>query len=464
MEKKTQSSSNSMARRTFLKGSAVAVAGVAFVPSHVVAKSKNSKEKGAAPSDKVNLAIVGCAARGGSIGNWHASTGLCNVTALCDVDGRSLDRMGGRFKGASKFQDFRKMFDKAGKTFDAMTIGVPDHAHFPISMLAMSQGKHIYVEKPLAHTFQECELMIAAMKKYKVATQMGNQGHSGSNPIQFETWVKAGIIKDITKVDACMNKGRRWHPWKFDEWQSETKPEKMDWDTWLATAPEHPYSKYLHPGNWRSWFDYGDGAFGDWGPHTLDTIHRYLECGLPTKITAVKLIGRRKLIFPMGSTIRFDFPARGKHPALEINWYDGTKNKPPRPADLDKGRRIPGCGKVMYGQDLNFIGGTHSATLSIFPDSKKKALGDKLPRITGRQSNHAQNFLLSAMGKEKTRSSFDISGVLTQVFCLGCIAQRLGGELEFDLKTKQITNNKIANQLLVGNPPRKGWEQYYKMA
>jgi predicted dehydrogenase len=462
MEKKTQSS-NSIGRRTLLKGTAVAAA-VSIVPSHVVAASKNSKKKGVAPSDKVNLAIVGCAARGGSIGNWHASTGLCNVTTLCDIDARSLNRMGGKYKDAQKFQDFREMFDKAGKTFDALTIGVPDHAHFPISMLAMSQGKHIYVEKPLAHTFNECELMIAAMKKYNVATQMGNQGHSGSNPMQFEAWVKAGIIKDITKVDACMNSGRRWHPWKFDEWQSEDTPKEVDWDTWLGTAPAHPFSGKLHPGNWRGWFEYGDGAFGDWGPHTLDTIHRYLDCGLPIKTTAVKLEGRRKLIFPMSSTIRFDFPKRGIHPAMEINWYDGTKNKPPRPAELEKGRNIPRCGKVMYGKELNFIGGTHSATLSIFPDIKRKELGDKLPRITGRQSNHAENFLLSAMGKEKTRSSFDISGPLAQMFCLGCIAQRIGGELDLDLKTKQITNSKLGNQLLTGPPPRKGWEQYYKMA
>jgi len=452
-----------MERRTFLKGT-LSAAAITIVPSHVVAKTASSADKPAPPSDKVNLAIVGCAAQGGNIGQWHARTGLCNVTALCDVAGRSLDRLGGRFKKAAKFQDFRQMFDKASKTFDALTIGIPDHAHFPVSMLAMSSGKHIYVEKPLAHTFQECELMIAAMKKYKVATQMGNQGHSGNNPMQFEAWVKAGIIKDVTKVDACMNRGRRWHPWKFDEWQSEETPKTMDWDTWLGTAPEHPYSKYLHPGNWRGWFEYGDGAFGDWGPHTLDTIHRYLECGLPTKTTAVKLEGRRKLIFPMASTIRFSFPARGKHPALEIDWYDGTRNRPPRPKDLDKGRRVPACGKVIYGKELNFIGGTHSATLSIFPKAKMEEVKDSLPRITGRQSNHAQNFLLSAMGKEKCRSSFDISGPLTQVFCLGCIAQRIGGELQLDLKTKQITNNKIGNQLLKGPPPRKGWEQFYKMA
>jgi predicted dehydrogenase len=461
MEKKT--SPNSIARRTFLKGT-LAAAAVSVVPSHVVGRTKNSKAKGAAPSDKINLAVVGCNNQGRNIEQAHFNTGLCNVTAICDVDTRYLDRMGGKHKKAAKFQDFRKMFDQAGKTFDALTIGVPDHAHFPISMLAMSQGKHIYVEKPLAHTFQECELMIAAMKKYNVVTQMGNQGHSGNNPVQFESWVKAGIIKDITRVDACMNKGRRWYPWKFDKWQTEKTPDTIDWDVWLGTAPEHPFSGKLHPGNWRGWFEYGDGAFGDWGPHTLDTIHRYLDCGLPIKTTAVKLEGRRKLIFPMASTIRFDFPPRGKHPALEINWYDGTKNLPERPAGLEKGRRVPRCGKIMYGKDLNFIGGTHSATLSIFPDSKRKALGDKLPRVISRQSNHYKNFLLSVMGKEKTRSSFDVSGVLSQMFCLGCIAQRLGGELKFDRKTKQITNNKIANQLLVGPPPRKGWEQYYKMA
>ena len=466
MEKQTQSLSNRMARRTFLKGTVTAAA-VTIVPSHVVAKSKNSKAKPAPPSDKVNLAIVGCGAQGAGIGGWHANTGLANVVALCDVDmgSRWTSRIEGKFTKIPKFKDFRKMFDKAGKTFDAMTIGVPDHAHFPISMLAMSQGKHIYVEKPLAHTFQECELMIAAMKKYKVATQMGNQGHSGNNQMQFEAWTKAGIIKDVTKVDACMNKGRRWHPWPFDEWQTgEKQPETIDWDIWLGTAPEHPFSKHLHYGNWRGWFEYGDGAFGDWGPHTLDTIHRYLECGLPIKTTAVKLEGRRKLIFPMASTIRFDFPARGKHPALEINWYDGTKNKPPRPKELDKGRRVPACGKVIYSKELNFIGGTHGATVSIFPAAKMKEIRSTLPRITGGQSNHAQNFLLSAMGKEKCRSSFDISGPLTQVFCIGCIAQRLGGELDFDLKTRQITSNKIANALLKGPPPRKGWEQFYKMA
>jgi hypothetical protein len=332
-------------------------------------------------------------------------------------------------------------------------------------MLAMSLGKHIYVEKPLAHTFQEVELMIAAEEKYGVAAQMGNQGHSGANYFQFKAWTEAGIIKDVTHVDAYMNNGRRWHPWKFTEYQTgETCPDYIDWDLWLGTAPEHPFSKYLHPGNWRGWYDYGNGAFGDWGPHTLDTIHRFLNLGLPQSVEAVNRDGVRDLIFPFASTIRFDFPERGEGmPAMDITWYDGTKNLPPRPKELEEGRKIERCGKVIYSKDLVFKGTTHSSTLRIIPEQKMKDLKDKLPRITGKHSDHMRNFLLAAKGEEKTRSSFDVSGPLTQVFLLGVIAQRLGGKLEFDRETKQITNNKVANQLLAGPPPRKGWEEFYKL-
>jgi len=389
------------------------------------------------------------------------------VVALCDVDmgGRGTKGMCGKFPDAPKFKDFRKMFDKMAKDIDAVTIGVPDHAHFPIAMLAMSLGKHVYVEKPLAHTFQEAELMIAAEKKYKVAAQMGNQGHSGNNPLQFEAWVKAGIIKDVRKVTAFMNSPRRWHGWKITGYPTgETKPETLDWDLWLAARPQRPYSSKLHPGNWRSWFDFGNGAFGDWGPHTLDTIHRYLKLGLPTEIEAVKRDGPNKFIFPQATTIAFRFPARGPGmPACEITWYDGTRNLPPRPKELDKGRSLGRCGKVIYGGEFVFKGGTHSSTLRIIPEARMKAVQRRLPKITEKHSNHYANFLLAAQGREKTHSPFHVSGPLTQVFLLGVIAQRLGGKLLFDPKTRQITNNKTANQLLVGLPPRKGWEQFYKL-
>ena len=416
-------------------------------------------------NSKINVAFIGCGAQGAGDAHNVYSTKLVNPVALCDValGTRHTAGLEKKFNAAPKFKDFRKMFDKMGKEIDACTIGVPDHAHFPISMRAMSEGIHCYVEKPLAHTFREIELMIAAEKKYKVSCQMGNQGHSGANYHQFKAWKEAGIIKGVEKITSYMNSGRRWHPWKFDEWQAgEKMPEGMDWDTWLSTAPAHPFSKYLHPGNWRSWYEYGNGAFGDWGPHILDTAHRFLKLGLPEKITAVHREGVRKLIFPMGSTIQFDFPEREGEPPCKVRWYDGTRNRPEPPKELEKGRRIENNGKIIYGKDLTFKGTSHGSPLRIIPEDKMKDLAGSLPKFGG-GSNHFMNFVLGAKGEEKTRSPFHISGVLSQVFCLGVIAQRLGGELAFDRKTKRITNSKVADALLEGPPPRKGWEEYYKL-
>jgi len=331
-------------------------------------------------------------------------------------------------------------------------------------MLAMSLGKHVYVEKPLAHTFQEVELLMAAEKRYGVAAQMGNQGHSGPNYFQFKAWTEAGIIKDVTRVDAYMNSGRRWHGWKFDAYPTdETCPATLDWDSWLATAQQHPYSKYLAPGNWRSWFDFGNGAFGDWGPHTLDTVHRFLELGLPTEVEALYRDGAKQFIFPLASTIRFHFPERGEKPPVDITWYDGVKNLPPRPPELEPERKMESCGKIIYSKELIFKGTTHGSPLRIIPEAKMKELGDTLPKVRGKHSDHMRNFLLAAKGEEKTRSSFDVAGPLTQVFLLGVLAQRLGGKLLFDPKTKQITNHDLANQLLAGPPPRPGWEEFYKL-
>ncbi|MHC4474319.1 MAG: Gfo/Idh/MocA family oxidoreductase [Planctomycetota bacterium] len=444
-----------ISRRSLIKSLAAAGAVYSLMPEKVLGAN-----------EKVNLACIGIGGRGGGVAQWLHSTGLANVVGLCDVDMGSnwTNEVESKFPGVPKFKDFRKMFDKMAGQIDAVTIGVPDHSHFPIAMLAMSLGKHIYVEKPLAQTFEEVELMMAAEKKYKVAAQMGNQGHSGRNHQQFKAWVEGGVIKNVRHVDAFMNKPRRWHDWKIDDYpKGEKVPETMDWETWIGTRPYRDYSSKLAPGNWRSWYEYGNGAFGDWGPHTLDTIHRFLKLGLPEEIEAVKIDGPKKLIFPLATTISFKFAAREDMPAMDITWYDGVENLPPRPKQLDERRKIAKCGKIIYSDDLAFMGGTHSSTLRIIPETKMREMATRLPKVTGDHSDHATNFLLSCKGEEKTRSSLDISGPLTQVFLLGVIAQRLGGKLTFDRKTRQITNNKLANQLLVGPPPRKGWEEFYKL-
>ena len=192
-----------------------------------------------------------------------------------------------KFPKAKQFKDFRQMFDKMGNEIEAVCIAVPDHAHFPISMLAISLGKHVYVEKPMARTFLEAELMMDAARKHpKVVTQVGNQGHSGSNYFQFKTWVETGIIKDVTAISAHMNNDRRWHKLDVNIYKlpdKEPLPETLDWDTWMCAVPYHEYNSKYHYGDWRCWYDFGMGALGDWGAHIMDTPTNFCNWDYLTK-------------------------------------------------------------------------------------------------------------------------------------------------------------------------------------
>jgi hypothetical protein len=322
-------------------------------------------------------------------------------------------------------------------------------------------------------------LMMAAEKKYKVAAQMGNQGHSEANYFQFKAWVDAGIIKNVTRITAFMNSRRRWHGMKVSGYLSEeTIPKTLDWDTWLATAEFHKYNRGYTNGDWRSWFDFGNGALGDWGAHIFDTAHEFLNLGLPTEVNPVRLEGHSPLIFPQASTLSFKFPQRGQMPPLELTWYDGVNNLPPLPdnfgdavvdpdipppvkGSIDTKKRPPG--KVIYGEGLTFKGGSHGSTLQIIPESKAKDMAPTLPPVPKSPSNHFKNFLLACKGEEKCRSSFAVAGPLCQSMALGVLAQRTNTKLQFDPANRQITNDKLANQLLTGVPPRTEWEKYYKV-
>jgi len=334
----------------------------------------------------------------------------------------------------------------------------------------------------MARTFYEAELMIEAAKKRKnIVTQVGNQGHSEANYFQFKAWKDAGIIKDVTEVTAHMNADRRWYPWDSNMKRypdAQPVPPTMDWDLWTTTAMYHGYNEKYHPGNWRGWYDFGMGVLGDWGAHIIDTVHEFLELGLPYEINPLKIEGHNNYIFPKASTLLFRFPKRGNMPPLDITWYEGLNNIPAVPegygtSDLDPnippvagGKLQPSKlnpGKIIYSKNLTFKGGTHGSTLSIIPESKAKEMESKLPTVPKSSSNHFANFLLACQGQEKTRSPFEIHGPLAQVFTLGVIAQRLNTKILFDLNAKQIINDAFANAMLTQTPPRLGWEEYYKL-
>ena len=318
-------------RRSFVKG-ALTAGTAAFLAPRLAFGAK-----AAASGEKVNLACVGIGNRGAQIIKELHATGLANIVAFCDTDmgAPHTQAVLKQFPDVPRFQDFRQMFDKMGKDIEAVSVGTPDFSHFPVTMLAMSLGKHVYCEKPMGQSYREIQLMMDAEAKYKVAAQMGNQGHSEANYFQFKAWTDAGIIKNVTKITAYMNSKRRWHGMTVSDFlPEEPVPSTLDWDCWLATAQDHKYNKGYMNGEWRSWYDFGNGALGDWGAHIFDTAHEFLKLGLPTEVDPVLLEGHSALIFPQATTLAFRFPKRGDLPPLELTWYDGQKNLPPLPDNL----------------------------------------------------------------------------------------------------------------------------------
>lgn len=482
--------SDKISRGDFLKRSGLAAAGMMMggmassAANILTPQQQQDKKERFAKLGKVNVAWVGMANRGAEVLSEVDKTGLANIVAMCDVDPNSEGsrKSAAAHPNAKIYTDFRKMFDEMGNQFEAVFVETPDFSHFPCVMLALNQGKHVYVEKPMGRTFYECQLMIDAAKRNpQLVTQGGNQGHSEANYFQFKAWLDAGIIKDVTAVDAHMNMSRRWHGYdvNIDRYpQAEPIPDGMDWDLWHTTQQFHEFNKKYHPGNWRSWYDFGMGALGDWGAHILDTIHEFLNLGLPYEVEPIKLEGWNTYFFPMSSTLRFKFPRRGEMPPVQITWYDGIGNYPQLPDGYGAsklGSDIPTVngqkaqaiklnpGKIIYTKDLIFKGGSHGSTLSIIPESKAKAMADKLPEVQKSPSNHYENFLLACMGEERTRSPFEVFGPLCQVFCLGVMVQRLNKKIVFDRETKRIVNDRFADAMLTQTPPRKGWEEFYKM-
>ena len=478
-----------ISRRSFVQTAGLGAAGALLGMNGLPALAATPKKKKKAEDEqKVRLACVGIANRGAQIIQDFQRTGLCEIVALCDVDPNSAEAQKtlAEYPNAKLFTDFRDLFEQYASHFDAVAIAIPDFAHFPVAMLALSYGKHVYLEKPMARTFHECELLMDMARRHPgLATQVGNQGHSEDNYFQFKAWTEAGIIKDVYKIVAHHNDWRRWHPYDTSLYKypdAEPLPEGMNWDCWLNTAQYHEYNDKYHRGNWRGWFDFGMGAIGDWAAHIIDTCHEFLHLGLPTEVEPLKLTEPNDFFFPKETTLRFHFPARGAMPPVEMYWYDGQKNFPTLPAGYGptsgKGDDVPstnmdgtftpsslGPGKIIYSKDLIFRGGSHGSSLRIIPEEKAREMEPLLPDVPPDTefSNHFENFLLACMGKEKTRSPFEIFGPMCQTFALGVVAIRTGRPFTFDLRSKSIVNDSFANSLLTGMPPRRGWEEFYKL-
>ncbi len=449
-------SKTEVSRRIFLMGASIAMAGCATTGdrSTKTARIPSLKRLGyQSPNGKLNVAAIGSGGKGSSdIGNC-ADAGE-NIVALCDVDwDRAADTFR-KFPDAKKYKDYREMLDKE-KHIDACTVSTPDHTHAPAAMACIRRGIHVYVQKPLTHTVYEARELTKAAREYKVATQMGNQGHSGEGVRQLCEMVWDGAIGPITEAHIWTNRPV-WPQGVVTPLPKQPTPETMDWNLWLGTAPERPYNKDYAPFNWRGWWDFGCGALGDMGCHIMDPANWALRLGTPISIECLRQDAKNDQTAPTKSIVKYEFPARYGLKPVTVYWYDGGL-KPPRPAgagpdtklgDGDNGSYFVGEKGVLttgeYGGDTRFV--------SDEMNKDYKMPQKSIPRSFG----HTVDWLQACKGGVAACSNFDYSGPFSEVIVLGNLSLRCPGKLLWDAEKMEVTNNRAANEF-VTKKYRKGW-------
>jgi len=457
------------------------------------------------PNEKLNIAAIGAGGKGASD---IAGCATENIVALADPDSKRAERTFKTYEKAPKYADFRRMLDKEGRNIDAVIVSTPDHMHAAASLWAMERGKHVYCQKPLTRTVWEARLLAQAAAKYKVATQMGNQGYSNDGTRQCAEMIWAGEIGEVKEVHAWTN--RPIWPQGLEALPAEAAvPETLDWEAWLGISSMRPYSPAYLPFNWRGWFDFGCGALGDMACHILGAPNVALMLGAPVSVECLRQEGKSPYTFPKKSVIRFDFPARAAMPAVKIYWYDGMTGPPPRPEGLPESellgdlprslRRRPGAGdppeaapregppdpappqrrpeaspeapaqgpgQVRIPPSSNgslFVGekgfittGTYGEGTRLVPAERMKDYKFPPPLLT-RSPGHYRDWIRACKGGEKACSDFSIAGPFTEWIVLGVLALRFEGKLEWDSANMKITNHKEANQYIKPKI-RSGWK------
>jgi predicted dehydrogenase len=409
------------------------------------------------PSEKLNIASIGVGGMGAGDVNDVSRE---NIVALCDVDLRHAAGTFKKFPQAKQYRDFRKMFDEMEKQIDAVTVSTPDHTHAVAAMAAIKRGKHVYCQKPLAHSVYEVRQLMKAAAEHKVVTQLGNQGHSFDSIRDFCEWIWDGAIGKVHTIHAgcsAVNSAIDQLP-RLKE--RHRVPATLDWNLWLGPAQQRPYHPAYLPGSWRGWVPFGNGTVGDWTCHVVDPVFWALDLGAPKTIQAeVKNYDPKTQgdAFPRGEKITYEFPAQGRHGPITMYWYSGTE-KIPRPDDLEPGRNAVDTGAVVLGDAGTIMYGSHGAGgVRIIPEAKMRIYQrpeKKLPRGL----EHHRDWLEAIRGGRKAGSDFTAyGGPLTELAMLGVIAIKLPGtKLEWDAANMQFTNSPEANQHI--NPPyRDGW-------
>jgi len=472
-QRKHPKTAASLSRRKFLKSTATVVAGLNIVPRHVLGGPKF-----VAPSEKINIAIIGCGGQGQT--NVHALfehadaqiIAVADPIEVQDLHGFYYKSTAGRlplkaesekhycektpnFKVAD-YEDFRVMLEKE-KSIDAILCATPDHLHAYVSVIAMRQGKHVYCEKPLTHNVWEARTVAKVAKQTGVATQLGNHGHSGDFIRQTCEIIWEGAIGDVREVHAWTG-ASRWNKGHLGGRPPEQPvPKGVNWDLWLGPREPRPYSSMYNPVTWRDFWDFGTAPIGDFFCHNFDPACWALNLREPLTIEASGAGGVDSYIAPAAGLYTYHFGARGKMPPVKFTWYEGGL-MPPRPDGLEEDDQL-GSG----GNGILFIGDKGMLTCpgwggrpSLLPSSRDESY--KRPKPTSpRSKGHHRDWLDACKGGKSASANFEYGAALTEVGLLGLVAMRVGKKIQWDAKAMKATNAPEADKFLKENY-RSGWE------
>ena len=469
-------------RRDLISGAAAAGC-VSLLPSRVLGRAGY-----AFPSDKLNIGFIGIAGYYGGAGLRELASQ--NIVALCDVDWRTRAQMTSKqplyapevaqqYSQAKCFDDWRVMLEKMDKSIDAVLICTADHTHAVAAVTAMKMGKHVFCEKPLAHSVHEVRAMMNSERSHPgQATQTGIQGHASEDVISIVEWVRDGAIGTVQEVQVFQGSGRppsghpvgarpRRLPYEEIEHVNDDVPipPEVKWDLWLGPAPYRKYNPMYLPLRWRNWLDFGTGILGDHGPHFIDPMFWALDLGFPESIEAETDPEydpqTNTQTFPRRSVVRYRFPARGKRPSVSLTWYGG--DTPPIPKGWDPAKEFPNGGGVILGSKGTIVYGPVYNSLPrklmqvwLLPEELDRSYKRPVQTLP-RPSNIWMEWAECAKTGKQPSADWHYGGSLTQVCLLGDIAIRHKGQmLRFDEKKEKFTNSSSANAMFE-QPSRSGW-------
>ncbi len=428
-------------RRKFIRDGSMAAAGFFIVPRHVLGRGFIP------PSDKLNIAGIGVGGKAEVNLPYAYNNGSDNIVALCDVDDRMAVNARKKWPNAPYYRDFREMLDKEASRIDAVMVTTPDHTHAVAALASMQLGKHVYCEKPLTHDIYEARILTRAAAKYKVITQMGNQGSSGDDTRNVETWIQGGVIGNVHTVHVWTNRPV-WPQGIATPTGKYEIPKEVDWDLWLGTAPFREFDPTYLPAIWRGWVDFGTGSLGDMGCHFMDVPFRALKLGYPisveTSVGSVYTGFFEEAIYgdsyPPSAKTHIQFPARQGMPPVEMIWYDGGI-KPRRPDELLPDEELAEWdgGIIFEGTKGKLMAGLFGRNPTLLPTRKMKETHlpkSKFPFVEGGSEGHQQQWVKACKKGfgTYTSSSFDKSGPLAETVLMGNLAVRSYNYFETDSK------------------------------